>query len=125
MNKKRPRRERDPFADFHERRVMTILPKTDDGESGSPVSGDTEGTVADVVEVALQEGRRGTKRRRRSRPSVAAVQLASLLDEVAEYLTRFVVFPCREAGDAVALWVAHSHLIDAAESTPRLALLSP
>jgi len=48
-----------------------------------------------------------------------------LLDEVADALARFVVFPGGEHWDAVALWVAHCHVVDAFESSPRLALLSP
>ncbi|HEV2592652.1 MAG TPA: DUF3631 domain-containing protein [Gaiellaceae bacterium] len=47
------------------------------------------------------------------------------LDDVAEFLARYVAFPSDEALTAVALWVVHCHLVDAFESTPRLALLSP
>jgi hypothetical protein len=48
-----------------------------------------------------------------------------VLDELDELLARYVVFPSREARAAVALWVLHCHALDAFESTPRLALLSP
>src|SRR5688500_11001259 len=50
---------------------------------------------------------------------------ACLLDEVEQFLTRFVAFPSLEAQAAVALWILHCHAIDAFESTPRLAALSP
>jgi hypothetical protein len=48
-----------------------------------------------------------------------------LLDEVAAFLARFVVFPSDAALTAATLWTAHTHAIDAAESTPRIAYLSP
>jgi hypothetical protein len=48
-----------------------------------------------------------------------------LLDQVAAELARYVAFPSPEARDAVALWAAHAHAVNAFESTPRLALLSP
>ncbi len=50
---------------------------------------------------------------------------AELLDDVAAFLSRFVAFPSDAARVAVALWAAHTHLIDEFESTGRLALLSP
>ena len=48
-----------------------------------------------------------------------------LLDELAALLARYVAFPTAEALTAVVLWVVHCHALDAFESTPRLALLSP
>lgn len=50
---------------------------------------------------------------------------AAVLDDVEAFLSRFVAFPSAAAGVAVTLWTAHAHLIDSAESSPRLALLSP
>ncbi len=50
---------------------------------------------------------------------------AELLDDVADYVARYVAFPSQASRDAVALWAVHTHTIQAAESTPRLALLSP
>lgn len=53
--------------------------------------------------------------------------LTGHLDDVHELLTRFVAFPSEEAADAVSAWVVHAHLarLDAFDSTPRLAALSP
>lgn len=48
-----------------------------------------------------------------------------LLQELDNLLGRYVAFPNEHARLAVALWVLHCHAIDAAESTPRLAFLSP
>jgi hypothetical protein len=49
---------------------------------------------------------------------------ATLLDDVATFVARFVAVGA-EARDAIALWVVHAHCLDAFESTPRLALISP
>jgi hypothetical protein len=48
-----------------------------------------------------------------------------LLDEVAAFLARFVAYPSGHAHVAHTLWIAHTHLMDAWESTPRIAFLSP
>lgn len=50
---------------------------------------------------------------------------AEVLDEVHEFLGRFVAYPSAEARVAHTLWIAHAHLMDAWESTPRIAFLSP
>jgi hypothetical protein len=50
---------------------------------------------------------------------------AALLDEVEAFHRRFNVFPLEAAYVAVTLWDAHAHLIEAFDSTPRIAFLSP
>ncbi|MFH9739208.1 DUF3631 domain-containing protein [Streptomyces roseolus] len=50
---------------------------------------------------------------------------AALLNEVEAFHRRFNVFPREGAYVAVALWDAHAHLLDAFDSTPRIAFLSP
>jgi hypothetical protein len=50
---------------------------------------------------------------------------AALFDDVCSYIGRFVICPSEYALYAVVLWAVHSHTIDAAESSPRLAALSP
>jgi len=50
---------------------------------------------------------------------------AALLDEVHEFIGRYVAFPSEAAAHAVTLWAAHCHAPDSFESTPRIALLSP
>jgi len=50
---------------------------------------------------------------------------AGVLDDVRAFLVRFVVYPAPWCADAHALWIAHSWLMDAWESTPRIAFLSP
>jgi len=49
----------------------------------------------------------------------------ALLDDIHDYLGRFVAYPSEYAQIAHTLWIAHTHLMDAWESTPRIAFLSP
>ena len=49
---------------------------------------------------------------------------AVLLNDVHAFLARFVIYPSEEAHLAHTLWIAHTHLMDHWESTPRLAFLS-
>src|SRR5580658_3026519 len=48
-----------------------------------------------------------------------------LLREVHAFLLEFIAYPSTHATVAHALWIAHAHLMDAWESTPRIAFLSP
>ena len=50
---------------------------------------------------------------------------ARLLADVEAFLARFVVYPGEPERIAHALWIAHTWLMDAWESTPRIAFLSP
>ena len=54
-----------------------------------------------------------------------AVEPSSPLDEVFTFLGRFVSYPSVHARVAHTLWIAHTHLMEQWESTPRLAFLSP
>src|SRR5262249_46493726 len=49
---------------------------------------------------------------------------AAVLEEVANIIKRHVSVPTR-AEDAIALWVVHTHCLDAADWSPRLAITSP
>jgi hypothetical protein len=49
----------------------------------------------------------------------------SPLDLVETYLSRFVAYPSEHALVAHTLWIAHTHLMDCWESTPRIAFNSP
>ena len=62
----------------------------------------------------------------RSAPS-STVQVggAELLDAVHAFLGRFVAYPSMHAHVAHTLWIAHTHLMDAWDSTPRIAFISP
>jgi hypothetical protein len=48
-----------------------------------------------------------------------------LLTATHEFTGRFIAYPSDAARIAHVLWIAHTHLMDAWESTPRLAFLSP
>jgi hypothetical protein len=49
--------------------------------------------------------------------------LGAVLDDVGTFVRRFVVMSDAQA-DAVTLWIAHTHAVDAAETTPYLAITS-
>lgn len=50
---------------------------------------------------------------------------ADVLEAVRRFLSRFVAYPSEHALIAHVLWVAHTWFMDAWESTPRIAFLSP
>lgn len=60
-----------------------------------------------------------------SSPEELEIDGAALLDDCLTYLRRFVVPPSEAAGVLMVAWAAHTHLMDAWETTPRLAFLSP
>lgn len=55
----------------------------------------------------------------------AAPNGAALLDRLETFLGRFVAYPSEHARTAHVLWIAHAHLMDRWESTPRIGFLSP
>jgi hypothetical protein len=77
-------------------------------------------TLSELQELVNMSGQRAI-----SDDATSMEDGAALLDDVTSFLGRYVVFPSSEARDAVVLWVVHTHALDAADSTPRLALLSP
>lgn len=50
----------------------------------------------------------------------AEVDLSALLNTLVALLRRYVVFPKPSQADACALWIAHTHVLDAFEVTPYL-----
>lgn len=56
---------------------------------------------------------------------VLTVPGADLLDAVHDFLATFIAYPSPDAAIAHTLWIAHTHLMDVWESTPRIAFLSP
>ena len=55
---------------------------------------------------------------------IEARQGEVMLRKVYDFLGRFIAYPSDHAHVAHALWVVHAHLMDAWESTPRIAFLS-
>src|SRR5262245_8071126 len=64
-------------------------------------------------------------RRKAQKESVARSQGAALFEDIRKFLGRFIAYPSEHAAIAHVLWIAHAHLMDAWESTPRIAFLSP
>lgn len=50
---------------------------------------------------------------------------AQLLSDLEQFLARFVLYPSEHTRAAHVLWIVHTHAMDAWESTPRIAFLSP
>ena len=46
------------------------------------------------------------------------------IDVLENYLCRFVAFPSEHALAVCAIWAAHTHLVECAETSPRLAVMS-
>jgi hypothetical protein len=51
--------------------------------------------------------------------------LVEALEQLEQFLLRYVVFPRSETVVAVVLWTAHTHAIEQADATPYLAISSP
>jgi hypothetical protein len=83
-----------------------------------------EQLMSDTFEKLCAEA--DARRGRESHKEAAALRpLAQILDDVHIFLGRFVIYPSKEAHDAHVFWIAHTHVMDAWESTPRIAFLSP
>jgi hypothetical protein len=113
-------REKWERADYRERSIARAL---DRAETWSPAGGTNliyKGEAHDGTDCGV-----GAE----EEAAVAADDSPSagrdLLDAVHSFLGRFVAYPSGATRAAHTLWVAHAHLMDAWESTPRLAFLSP
>ena len=80
------------------------------------------GAKADFNDVACAQGPDAV---RAMIETVLKPNASAVLDAVHVFLGRFVVYPSEHARVAHCLWVAHTHLMEVWESTPRLAFLSP
>lgn len=98
---------------FHGRRPKT--PPSGDGQRPRRVSRSRPAPAATVQATPAP-----------SEPIAVAepVDGAALLDELAAFIRRYVVLSPEQA-DGVALWLAHSHAIAAADATPYLSITSP
>lgn len=86
-----------------------------EGQQGQPDGRGGNAVTCDVAHVAhVADFPEGTK-----------TEAARILDDLDALLGRYVAFPGDEHRWAVAAWVMHTWAVDAFESTPRLALLSP
>ncbi|OBE94369.1 hypothetical protein A5776_23435 [Mycolicibacterium elephantis] len=58
-------------------------------------------------------------------PALGEIAGERVLDQVDEFLNRFIAYPDENARHAHVLWLAHTHRMDVWDSTPRIAFLSP
>jgi hypothetical protein len=90
-------------------------------------------SARDANDIARERGVEGLREvwDAASTPTAVGLQAASMpgaaaiLGDVYAFLGRFVAYPSPHAHVAHTLWIAHSHVMDAWESTPRIAFLSP
>jgi hypothetical protein len=75
---------------------------------GGPLTSATSATRATDIPVVQWDG-----------------DLGGLLDDILAFTGRFTVYPSEAAHVAHVLWIAHTHQMQAWESTPRIAFLSP
>jgi hypothetical protein len=112
--------------------------KKPDPFAGLEQNPDLDPSEAEIIERwDRAEAEAGRKRKRRQKPvpdvsDVADVTLAPeaesgalLLVDTEIFLGRFVIYPSEHAKVAHVLWIAHAHLMNVWDSTPRLAFLSP
>jgi hypothetical protein len=78
-----------------------------------------------LVQGAAKLKAEDTKTKRGNAGDTPAEAGAALLDNVRGFLCRFVSYPSEHAAIAHTLWIAHTHLMTAWESTARLSFLSP
>jgi Protein of unknown function (DUF3631) len=82
-------------------------------------------TAQQIAEEILAKAKGGKANGKTPPPHVERSEGAALLDDVHKFLGRFVVYPSKHAHEAHVLWLLHTHLMTAWESTPRIAFLSP
>jgi Protein of unknown function (DUF3631) len=79
----------------------------------------------DTFEDACQKADAEIAAKKANGRATALLELKTILDDIHAFLGRFVIYPSKESHDAHVLWIAHTHVMEAWESTPRLAFLSP
>jgi hypothetical protein len=82
-------------------------------------------SVLDEMVAAKRKERAKARKANGRALQAVAVDGAELLDSVYAFLGRFVAYPSEDAHIAHVLWTAHTHMMGAWESTPRIAFLSP
>ena len=113
--------DHDLYADEKPNTGLLEATKAAKSIGGLLVMADLDGEKADFNDVAQAKGLGAVQ----AAIEAALVPAPSVLDDVHKYLGRFVSYPSKHAHVAHVLWLGHCHLMDAWESTPRLAFLSP
>ena len=78
----------------------------------------TEATPKRLVGIDVDEKLGGTSTSAPSPETDPSMSLAQVLDELVEYLERFVVFPSLHRAFIVALWIAHTYRYDKDQEAP-------
>ena len=116
--------------------ALLIAEMMDHGLSDDEVRAEMGGLMPETIDEEIARARRRfegeasrvrahAKSAERQPPANVPTDGAALLDQVYAFLGRFVAYPSEHARVAHTLWIAHTHAMDAFESTPRLAFLSP
>ena len=103
-------------------RILDLYPERHDGSDVSNfIANDTAGVrlAKEVKEVPLW-GPSGL-----TTSAAVVADGAELLTDVYAFLGRFVAYPSDHAHVAHTLWIVHAHAMEAWDSTPRIAFLSP
>lgn len=82
------------------------------------------GEVVDI-DAAMAAAERDVRRRNGKAGRRSAESGADVLADVEAFVSRFIAYPSDAARVAHVLWIVHAHRMDAWESTPRIAFLSP
>ena len=85
----------------------------------------TRVSIEALKRVREEEAEKKTRHRKPKREKVERGEGAALLEDLRKFLSRFIAYPSDHALIAHVMWIAHTHLMDAWESTPRIAFLSP
>ena len=103
-------------------RILDLYPERHDGSDVSDfIANDTAGVrLAKEAKEAPLWGPSGP-----TTSAGVAADGAELLADVHAFLGRFVAYPSDHAHVAHTLWIAHAHAMEAWDSTPRIAFLSP
>jgi 5S rRNA maturation endonuclease (ribonuclease M5) len=103
-------------------RILDLYPERHDGSDVSDfIANDTAGVrLAKEVKEAPLWGPSGL-----TASAAVVADGAELLADVYAFLGRFVAYPSDHAHVAHTLWIAHAHAMEAWDSTPRVAFLSP
>jgi hypothetical protein len=78
--------------------------------------------IPKLVDSAVRRQRKEAKQEQNT--PIPETDGARVLSDALAYQKRFVRYPSEHAAVAHSLWIAHTHMMDAWESTPRLAFLS-
>jgi hypothetical protein len=105
-------------------RILDLYPERHDGSDVSTWIVDDSAGVK-LAKLAKEAPLREPSTSTTSAATGVATDGAKLLADAHQFLGRFVAYPSAHAHTAHTLWIAHAHAMEAWDSTPRIAFLSP